>query len=531
MKKRQFGYRTIPLYTDLNKIDDYSEDNLQLFTQDSGYSETYLAGGSVVPDSPVSMSVFLQAITKARGTYGNRIYVSANQEIDMTPSGDPGVGNEVYMSAVIEYTYSASELDTDYNGASYYKNYDDSFTISVVEGTPAGTGLATKPAIPAGKLSICDILVTHAMYLAGQIIAGDINTSRQVHITVNNSSSTSSTDNELCRMDGTTGLMFQGTPTTPPTLSDVGILTIHKQLISDLAIGTAPLAITSTTKVSNLNVDQVDGCDVEDSDTLGTSDIKLPTQGNVKAYVDKERVLEVTNDNYTILDADGYNVIIFKGLTADKVCNLPTLAANQGRRLRIINETGTYKVAVTPEGAEKINSYNASFDINQQWGWLDVIGATAQWDGETDGNSSVLEVSSESADGLTLDNTWDDVAGMALTITPGKWKVSARGNQNVADTSAISYLEIYFGLGTLSGNNAPNIPGFLKGMNYLQMAADNTLIALWVNQEIIDELYSVAANTVVYMKAKAKSDELNLTTHTMKGETNNPMYIRVRRIA
>jgi len=57
-------------------------------------------------------------------------------------------------------------------------------------------------------------------------------------------------------------------------------------LTLSIADGTTPMTITSTTKVSNLNVDQVDGCDVEDSDSLGTSDVKIPTQGNVKAYVD-----------------------------------------------------------------------------------------------------------------------------------------------------------------------------------------------------------------------------------------------------
>lgn len=47
---------------------------------------------------------------------------------------------------------------------------------------------------------------------------------------------------------------------TGPALS-AGSLMLSGQLISNLATGTAPFVIASTTKVVNLNVDQVDGCD------------------------------------------------------------------------------------------------------------------------------------------------------------------------------------------------------------------------------------------------------------------------------
>ena len=54
-------------------------------------------------------------------------------------------------------------------------------------------------------------------------------------------------------------------------LSADGTFQTSKQIISTLATGTAPFSITSTTLVSNLNVDQVDGYDLnQDVTTAGS---------------------------------------------------------------------------------------------------------------------------------------------------------------------------------------------------------------------------------------------------------------------
>jgi hypothetical protein len=54
-------------------------------------------------------------------------------------------------------------------------------------------------------------------------------------------------------------------------LSADGTFQTSKQIISTLATGTAPFSITSTTLVNNLNVDQVDGYDLnQDVTTAGT---------------------------------------------------------------------------------------------------------------------------------------------------------------------------------------------------------------------------------------------------------------------
>ena len=70
---------------------------------------------------------------------------------------------------------------------------------------------------------------------------------------------------------------------------DVGAFEIRAlKFESDQATGTAPLAVASTTLVTNLNADKVDGADLDTGTSLGTSDVKVPSQAAVKAYVDAQ---------------------------------------------------------------------------------------------------------------------------------------------------------------------------------------------------------------------------------------------------
>lgn len=56
---------------------------------------------------------------------------------------------------------------------------------------------------------------------------------------------------------------------------------------STVTTGTAPLTVASTTKVTNLNVDKVDGADLDTDGTLtANSDVKIPSQKAVKTYAD-----------------------------------------------------------------------------------------------------------------------------------------------------------------------------------------------------------------------------------------------------
>ncbi len=69
---------------------------------------------------------------------------------------------------------------------------------------------------------------------------------------------------------------------------DLGAYDVRSRTLqSDVATGTAPFTVQSTTVVANLNADKLDGADLVDEDNMSSnSDTKVPTQQSVKAYAD-----------------------------------------------------------------------------------------------------------------------------------------------------------------------------------------------------------------------------------------------------
>ena len=97
---------------------------------------------------------------------------------------------------------------------------------------------------------------------------------------------------------------------------DIGDYEMRAQTFeSDVATGTAPFTVASTTKVTNLNADLLDGMTTIDEDNMASdSDTSLPTQQSVKAYVDSQvtaQDLDVTSDSGTIdVDLDSETLTI-----------------------------------------------------------------------------------------------------------------------------------------------------------------------------------------------------------------------------
>ena len=87
------------------------------------------------------------------------------------------------------------------------------------------------------------------------------------------------------------------------------------------------------------------------------------------------------------MDDDGFSTIRISPDSADKAGNLPTASANSGRKLRFENSgDGTYKVTVTPEGAEKVlvQSGNeewelTSFELLQAEDWAEFKSDGTNW--------------------------------------------------------------------------------------------------------------------------------------------------------
>ena len=75
--------------------------------------------------------------------------------------------------------------------------------------------------------------------------------------------------------------------------------TFAEPVVITKAIGTAPLTITSTTKVTNLNVEQVDGADLDTDGALtANSDVKIASQKATKTYADTKAPALGADDNY-----------------------------------------------------------------------------------------------------------------------------------------------------------------------------------------------------------------------------------------
>jgi len=181
VRKRQFGTKRLIYASDHNTAQTYGELNTREVAVDGGI-KGIIYGGVLIPNTEIEYTIILEE-TVARTVAGERIVVPSSSNpvvnIFIKPSIDPGFGNEVWMTAYIEYTYQLGELDTDGDGIPYYKDYQNGFQIGTVQGIIAPIGTAVKPNIPYGAVLLCDILYNSNLYLTGAIQQSDINTARQ----------------------------------------------------------------------------------------------------------------------------------------------------------------------------------------------------------------------------------------------------------------------------------------------------------------------------------------------------------------
>ena len=237
-----------------------------------------------------------------------------------------------------------------------------------------------------------------------------------------------------------------------------------------------------------------------------------------------ERKLEVDDDDYTVLDTDGYKHVTFDNLTADRDFNLPTLSANEGREFFVTNLDGGYDVNIHPEGSEDINDWNVDFPITEKYGTLYIRGLSDRWLVVPLNNACIYEVSSETADtGLALDGSWDDVSGMTLLNgIYGYGYLDAHVIHEIQDTSVPEYYDSSFGIGKTSGDNAPDIID--DGLIRMQLQTDDFRLARF-SRNIYNFPYESDGSTI-YMKVLGESDEMNITGHAAYGATKVPMFIR-----
>lgn len=241
--------------------------------------------------------------------------------------------------------------------------------------------------------------------------------------------------------------------------------------------------------------------------------------------------IDDTDSPYTITDTDGISNLICDTSSGNVTVNLPTLADNFGRSLKVINESGANDVNVNPEGTEKINNYDSDFIITEDFGFIDLLGSANQWNANTDGWSSILYVGTETPDtGLTtISGNWDDVnLGSNIIIpTKGKWLIDVALGQRIRVSTIAEYILVEYGIGETSGNNAPDlIYKFTEGFEADADRIDYLYIERVLNGEPIE---ITSDSKQIYLKSRYLSDE-TATQHYAFGTTDVPMFVRARRI-
>lgn len=213
MRKRQFGKGKLVKAEDSNLAQDYMELNIKEAITDSYVAGTIRQGGEVSPHISLQHTVVI-GTTIARTSTGDRILIGGSANINMKPSVDPGSGKEVYITSYAIYTYDTDEQDIDSDESIYYKDYQNSYTLSTIQGTIENIGLATKPTIPYDAILICDILYDTTLYASGLIQQSDIDTERQNRVSIIDLINSLGQPNGIATLDESGKITFSQLPNT-----------------------------------------------------------------------------------------------------------------------------------------------------------------------------------------------------------------------------------------------------------------------------------------------------------------------------
>lgn len=151
---------------------------------------------------------------------------------------------------------------------------------------------------------------------------------------------------------------------------------------------------------------------IDDGATLSALGSAVPasadasTYGTVKTYNPDvtSSVHAVSSADYTVLDNDGYTLILVTTGASDRTVTLPTAADNVGRRIKIAKaDSGTGYVLVDAEGAETINGSTSSSDfaVTGQYGFVVVICDGTEWFVESLEDSGTIVLSSSGSQNIS----------------------------------------------------------------------------------------------------------------------------------
>lgn len=236
--------------------------------------------------------------------------------------------------------------------------------------------------------------------------------------------------------------------------STLGLASIYlganSQTVRIMASGSTSETWTLTLPVSNGDASQIlqtDGSGV----TSWQTRLATPTvSGFITTFVPTVASATVTktNTDYTILDNDGYDLILVSAGAAQRTMTLPTAADNTGRIITIKKtDAGAGTVVIDGEGSETIDGTALTNTISSQYAYITLQCNGTMW--VTIAVHDYLEVKGNG----TSDTSATDLG--TLSITPGVWSVSANVSANLATGITFVTANIVTATGT-EGTNGDN---------------------------------------------------------------------------
>ncbi len=234
-----------------------------------------------------------------------------------------------------------------------------------------------------------------------------------------------------------------------------------------------------------------------------------------------ENIKTLASEGYTVLDGDGYDLILVTTGASDRTVTLPTAADNSKRRIVVAKvDSGAGKVIVDGEGSETING-TATWEITDQWGHVSIrCNGTAWVVNSSEGSVYTLESASGGTQNTPTAGTWYNVGSHSLVVPAGRyvlewqWILYANNTGSTADV-----------FGTLStADNSQSDAGMTASQStYGSVAGDRGIGGYLSKSKIV----SLAAATTFYLNAKtSQNNGISIQDKSSDGSC----IIRARRI-
>ncbi len=142
-----------------------------------------VSGAVPSPHSPVAnLSIDLSAPGCGYDRLGQRVFFGTGQTVDCSvdlsgiPTDVSSAGNVRWLGVFLRFRRLLSDPRTDGNSQQIYFRRDESFELVVRQAAEGPSGTASRVALQADELLVCDVLRRPGQT---QIIASDINTTRR----------------------------------------------------------------------------------------------------------------------------------------------------------------------------------------------------------------------------------------------------------------------------------------------------------------------------------------------------------------